>query len=66
MGNDLCLSESLKQIIEKCSKDLDVKAPGFELGKRILEFYIENDQDVITPEQVITRLQVEVKHMFDV
>ena len=58
--------ESLKQIIEKCSKDLDVKAPGFELGKRILEFYIQNDQDVITPEQVITRLQVEVKHMFDV
>ena len=58
--------ESLRQIIEKCSADLDPKAPGFELGKRILEFYIENDQNVITTEQVITRLQVEVKHMFDV
>ena len=58
--------ESLRQVIEQCSTDLDPKAPGFELGKRILEFYIENDQNVITTEQVITRLQVEVKHMFDV
>ncbi|OUW79138.1 MAG: hypothetical protein CBD74_10370 [Saprospirales bacterium TMED214] len=58
--------ESLRQVIEQCSTDLDPKVPGFELGKRILEFYIENDQNVITTEQVITRLQVEVKHMFDV